>query len=175
MRGRCPGIPGRVAAERHDRRELSALRKLLALSWSDRFLLIEAWINLGAARLALLTVPFKHIAPRLGRQLPPDHPVRDLPTIPPVARRIAWAIDVMSPRTPWESACLAQAVAGKFMLRSRGLSSRLFLGTRKDETGDLAAHAWLQLGQEILLGGGGRPTFTALSSFEEGQEAQNLA
>jgi hypothetical protein len=149
---------------------LSALRKVLALSWSDRFLLLEAWINLGAARLALLTIPFKHIAPYLGRQLPPDHPVPDLPTIPPVARRVAWAIDVMSPRTPWESACLAQAVAGKFMLRRRGLSSRLFLGTRRLEAGDLAAHAWLQLGREIILGGGGRPTFTALSSFDERPE-----
>lgn len=149
---------------------MSALHKFLALSWSDRFLLIEAWIELGGARLALLTVPFKHIAPRLGRQLPPDHPVRDLPTIPPVARRIGWAVDVVSRHTPWESACLAQAVAGKYMLRRRGLSSRLFLGTRRDEAGALAAHAWLQLGREIILGGGGRPTFTALSSFEDRPE-----
>ena len=149
---------------------MSALRKLLALSWSDRFLLIEAWFDLGIARLALLTVPFKHIAPHLGRQLPPDHPIRDLPTIHPVARRIAWAIDVMSRHTPWESACLAQAVAGKHMLRRRGLSSRLFLGTRRDEAGGLAAHAWLQLGREIILGGGGRPTFTALSSFDDTPE-----
>jgi hypothetical protein len=154
---------------------LSALRKLLALSWSDRFLLLEACTNLGAARLALVTIPFKHIAPHLGRQLPPDHPARDLPAIPPVARRIAWAIDVMSPRTPWESACLAQAVAGKFMLRRRGLASRLFLGTRREASGDLAAHAWLQLGPEILLGGGGRPTFTALSSFEEPPEPGKAA
>jgi hypothetical protein len=61
------------------------------------------------------------------------------------------------------------------MLRRRGLSSRLFLGTRRDETGALAAHAWLQLGREIILGGGGRPTFTALSSFEEGPDPGNPA
>jgi len=56
------------------------------------------------------------------------------------------------------------------MLRRRGLSSRLFLGTRRDEAGGLAAHAWLQLGREIILGGGGRPTFTALSSFDDTPE-----
>jgi hypothetical protein len=144
---------------------VSALRKLAALNWRDRFLLLEAWIYLGAARAALLAVPFRHIARCLGRQFPPDHAVDEESTAPNDARRIAWAVEVMSRHTAWESACLAQAIAGKFMLRRRRLVSWLFLGTRKDAAGNLEAHAWLQCGSEILLGAGGRESFTALSSF----------
>ena len=146
---------------------MSALRKFLALSWRDRLLLLEAWCYLGAARIALLTIPFRHIARRLGRQFPADHAIPSPSPALPEARRIGWAVELMSRHTPWESACLAQSMAGKFMLRRRGLTSWLFLGTRKEASGDLAAHAWLQSGDEILLGGAGRETFTALSSFGE--------
>jgi hypothetical protein len=144
---------------------VSALQKLAAINWRDRILLVEAWLCLSAARACLLMVPFRKIAAHLGRQFPPDHTTGPATPVPPDARRISWAVDVMSRRTPWESACLAQAIAGKFMLRRRRIVSWLFLGTRKDAAGNLAAHAWLQIGPEILLGGAGRESFTALSSF----------
>ena len=146
---------------------MSALRKFLALTGRERLLLLEAGIYLGAARAALLVIPFRRIARHLGRQFPPEHsPVSDAP-VPSEARKIAWAVELMSRRTPWESACLAQSMAGKFMLRRRGFPSWLYLGMRRDETGKLLAHAWLRAGDEILLGGGRLETFTALSSFGE--------
>jgi len=122
-------------------------------------------LYLAAARLALSAVAFRHIAVRLGRQFPPEHSIEPVSLVPPDARRVSWAIELMSRRTPWESACLAQAVAGKFMLRRRSVASWLYLGTRKDDSGNLTAHAWLQYGNEILLGGAGREGFTALTSF----------
>lgn len=126
---------------------------------------MEAFFYLGMARFALLTIPFKRIAPYLGRQVEKDD-VQESDSLPSdVARQTGWAVDVMSRRTPWESACLAQAIAGKIMLKRRGLTSLLYLGTRKDETGQFTAHAWLQSGNEILLGGGGYETFTILSAF----------
>jgi len=142
------------------------LRKYLALPWADRLVFIEAWLYLGAARAVLLTVPFRLIARRLGRQLT----VSDLSLVgstpPPVALRVAAGIETMARHTPWESACLAQAIAGRFMLGRRGLRSRLYLGTRKDEAGKLVAHAWLQSGNEILLGRTAHDTYTVLSVFE---------
>jgi len=141
------------------------LRKFVGLSRSDRLLLLEAWLYLGAARAALLLVPFRRIATHLGQQLmaqneaPPDLPP------PPAARNIAGAVETMSYHTPWESACLAQTIAGKFMLKQRGIPSRLYLGTKKDEAGNLTAHAWLQAGNEIVIGGAGHQTFVVLSAF----------
>lgn len=146
---------------------MKALGKFLGLGWTDRFLLLEAWLYLGAARAALLAIPFRRIAPHLGRQLPAEDRAPSRTAADAAARRVAGAVELMARHTPWESACLAQTIAGKFMLRRRGLSSHLFLGTRKDETGSLTAHAWLQAGDEILIGGAGHETFTVLGRFRD--------
>ena len=143
------------------------LRKLWQLSWADRFLLVEAWIQLGAARFALLTTPFRRIAPRLGRQQPPPPATTQGGSTSPTAKRVAWAIETMARHTPWESACLAQAIAGKYMLRRRRVASQLCLGTRKDERNQLLAHAWLIVSGLIVLGGSGQDTFIALAAFGE--------
>ena len=79
----------------------------------------------------------------------------------------ASAVELTARRTPWESACLAQAIAAKLMLRRRRIASLLCLGTRMDETGKLVAHAWLLHGNEILLGGTGYASFTLLTAFGE--------
>ena len=144
---------------------MNAFRKFFALSWRERFLLFEAFYYLGLSRFKLLTVPFKRIAPHLGKQLAKDE-IQPL-DVPPteLAKQVGWAVDVMSRRTPWESACLAQAMAGKFMLQRRGISSLLYLGTKKDDFGEFVAHAWLQNGNKILLGGEVE-SFVILSAFE---------
>jgi hypothetical protein len=145
---------------------VKALRKFLALDWTDRLMLLEALLYLGLSRAALLTIPFRQISRRLGKQFPPEAVLPPGEPAPPVALRVSWAIDVMSRRTPWESACLAQAMAGKFMLRRRGIPSRLSLGMKKDTGGQLSAHAWLQVGDAVLLGASREP-FTTLSTFAD--------
>jgi hypothetical protein len=146
---------------------VNALRKFLALPAGKQLLLIEAWMYLGAARAALLSLPFRRISRHLGRQLnSQDEAISNGPTSV-AAREIGWAVELMSRHTSWESACLAQSIAGKFMLRRRGLASRISLGLRKDEAGKLTAHAWLRAGNEILIGGSGHEEFTVLSTFGE--------
>jgi hypothetical protein len=145
---------------------LPRIKKFLRLSWSDRFLFLEAFICLGITRI-LLTMPFKYIAPRLGRQTPdlPDDPNQS--NLPEWAWRVAWAIETAAQHTPWESACLAQAITGKYLLKRRGLETRLFLGMKKDQSGKFLAHAWLKAGSELLIGAHGHETFTVLSVFSE--------
>jgi hypothetical protein len=144
---------------------VKALHKFLALQWKQRLLLLEAWLYLGAVRAALLIISFKHISRYLGQQLPAESAA--LPNAPTTAagRQVGWAVAIMARHTPWESACLAQSIAGKFMLKRRGVSSRLSLGMKKDAAGQLTAHAWLQEGNEVLLGGVGHDTFVVLSTF----------
>ncbi len=146
---------------------MNAFRKFIQLKPADRMLLLEAWFRLGLARITLLSVPFRRIAPSLGRQLAPD----DLGEMPGdvslTARTIGRAVERAARYTPWNSTCLAQTIAGKSMLRRRGMSSRLYLGTRKDETGRLVAHSWLLVGGEVLIGGGGHEGFTPLSAFDD--------
>ncbi len=146
---------------------MNKLVKLRQLTWGERLLLLEAWIYLGAARLALRLFPFRLIAPRLGEQAAQDDAPSSAAPGLAAARQVGSAVELAARHTPWESACLAQAVAGKLMLRRRGLASRLYLGTKKDGAGHLTAHAWLAAGNEILIGGQAHETFTVLGIFRD--------
>ena len=58
----------------------------------------------------------------------------------------------MSRYTFWESQCLVKAIAGMKMLEKRNIESTLYLGTAKDEKGELIAHAWLRSGLFLCIG-----------------------
>ena len=138
---------------------MKAFTKFLSLAPADQFLVLEAWFYLAASRAALLGIPFRLIARHLGRQLAPGDMTGSSASASLVARRVGSAVERMARHTPWNSTCLTQTIAGKFMLRRRGVSSQLYLGTRKDESGQLLAHSWLLVGNEILIGGSGHETF----------------
>ena len=127
--------------------------------------MLEACFWLGLSRAALLMIPFKRIAPHLGRQISNAGEIKNISSPPAWINKIGWAVETTSRRTPWESACLAQAMTAKFMLSRRGLSSMLYLGMKKDADGKLSAHAWLKVGDAILVGGAGHENFTILSAF----------
>ncbi len=78
---------------------------------------------------------------------------------------ISRAILTMSRYLPWECECLAQAISGKMMLRRRQIPSTLYLGVAKKEDGDLNAHAWLLVGEIIILGGFGLKEYAIVSTF----------
>jgi hypothetical protein len=138
--------------------------------WSDRLLFLEAVFWLGIARLATLLFPFKRIAPLLGEHQSPEGGIKPVPPTHPnvLEQQIGWAIQAAAKRTPWQSLCLAQAMAGKKMLQRRRRRSTLFLGVAKDPEKDgLQAHAWLQCGQGIITGGEESPRFVVISAFTD--------
>lgn len=142
------------------------LSKFLALSWSDRWLLIAATFWLGLSRLALLIIPFKFIAPFLGQHMSEsDHQV-DLDTAKK-AERIGWAVLAAARRTPWESACLAQAMAAKRLLQHWNIPSTLYLGMAKDDENELQAHAWVRCGSIILTGESHLHRYAVVSTFAD--------
>lgn len=141
------------------------IRKLLRTTWRERLLLLEAAGCLALARLALLAVPFRKVAPRLGRTM--GESLADDPRSEQLGREIARAVQVASRYTPWDTKCLAQAIAGKAMLRWRRVPSTLYLGLAKDGEGELEAHAWLRCGSRILTGDGTRERFTVVARFAE--------
>lgn len=89
-------------------------------------------------------------------------------SIPPCnTETISWAIRAAAARTPWESACLTQALTGMVMLSRRRINAILYLGVAKDESGSeaLMAHAWLRCGESILTGAGNYDKFTVISTY----------
>ena len=72
---------------------------------------------------------------------------------------------MMSRYTFWESQCLVKAIAAMKMLEKRQIESTLYLGTAKDETGNMIAHAWLRSGPFYITGVEEMKRFTVVSKF----------
>ena len=131
----------------------------LRRSAADVRLVAEAALCLGVARLALL-LPFRVISPRLGRLAALEPQVQDQDH--ELGLRVGWAVEAAARRVPWRAVCLPQAIAAKLMLRRRRVASTLYLGIESDTR--LTPHAWLQVGDRIVVGARPRPC-VPLSAF----------
>ena len=98
------------------------------LDWAQRLVLLEAAWNLVAAQIAIRLLPFRWIVPR-RESLQEQSSEKALSQEQQYeAQQVGWAITALARYFPWDAKCLAQAVAGKWMLQRRGLPSTLYLG-----------------------------------------------
>jgi len=124
-----------------------------------------AW--LAAARLVILLVPFRRFSGRLGAHML-ESPLDDDPGRRGTLRRVAWALAATSRRVPWRCQCLEQGIAGKMLLRARGIPNTLYLGVARGADEPIQAHAWLRSGAWYLTGGDGRGRYAVVSMFADG-------
>lgn len=142
---------------------LEKVRKFSSVDAKTMLLLLEAFVYLGWARF-LIYLPFTKVATSLGLHMQ-ETPNSQIHTNKAVSQNIAHAIGIMSKHTLWESKCLVKALAGMKMLERRRIESTLYLGTAKDETGDLIAHAWLRSGPFYITGAEVKDRFTVVGKF----------
>jgi len=127
------------------------LRRFLALSSSERRLVVEAAFCLTAIRLALRVLRFGTLweivnrAPRASRH---ERATGGVST-----DRIAWAVAVISPYVVGVRPCLTQALAAQVLLVRRGFPARLRLGVARGEQGEVQAHAWTETAGKVVSGG----------------------
>lgn len=140
-------------------------RRFAGLSRAERRLFLEAVMWLGIFRAALLAVPFRLLAPSLGAHMVETPSREEGGERRKLAGAVAQAVHRASRHVPWAAKCLVQAMAGKKMLRRRGVESTLYLGLAKRADQGLQAHAWLRCGGQIILGGGGLQRFAVVSTF----------
>lgn len=145
---------------------MSRFAKLLRHDWAGRRLLLEALMWLCWAKLLLLLVPFRWVAPLLGKSQK-----ESLPTLTSSERdlvlRVSWAVQSAASHVPLGFVCLPQAMAAKWMLRRRHLASTLYLGVARPDEVKFTAHAWLRAGDKILTGRAESRTHTAIATFAE--------
>ena len=72
-----------------------------------------------------------------------------------VILRVMKCVDAACNHTSWESKCMVRALSAKKMLNRRGIPCTLFMGVRRDEKGEMIAHAWLRCGDIYVTGGNG--------------------
>ncbi|SJZ87839.1 Transglutaminase-like superfamily protein [Sediminibacterium ginsengisoli] len=115
----------------------------------------EAWFLLLVARCMLVVLPFRRLAPLLGR----DITAESIPLMQngrqAMAAEISTAIRRGCRHAPFRTMCFEKAIAAKLMLRLRRMPSVLFLGVSFEKGGvkTMKAHAWLQYGDSIVTGG----------------------
>lgn len=139
------------------------LRGFLSLNMETKLLFLEAFIFLGWARV-LKSITFSKVAPSLGDYMN-ETSVAQIQPHGDTLKKVSEAISIMSRYTFWESQCLVKAIAGMKMLEKRHIESTLYLGTAKDNHGELIAHAWLRSGSFYVTGSEGMEKFTVVGSF----------
>lgn len=138
------------------RRKLKTFRQM---SGAHRRQVCEAMVMLALARLVLVTVPFRLIVPWLSRV--PETGACDDAVLSGVRR----AVTTAARNAPWDAVCLPQAMAASAMLARRGCGSSLHLGATLDAQRAIVAHAWLTVGDTVVVGAAGIGTVTPLARF----------
>jgi hypothetical protein len=124
-----------------------------------RVYLREAAVMLVLARLAVRFLP----SARLFAWA--DRPTRRICRFAvDEAYWIAWAVEYVGAPPGMNALCLPRALAAHAMLRRRGIASRLCLGVARNGS-ELAAHAWIEVGEKKIIGGDEAGRFTRLAAF----------
>ena len=137
------------------------LRNFLRRSREEQKLLITALCWVACVRAGLWLLPFRILRPvvdRASRNAGPD--VAD----ELVAARVAWAISSAARCVPGAT-CLTQAMAARILLARRGFTSEVCYGVNR-VPGRIAAHAWLESGGRVIVGGDRLETWLPLAPLE---------
>ncbi|MDR4216121.1 MULTISPECIES: lasso peptide biosynthesis B2 protein [Priestia] len=142
---------------------IKKLKTFLSFDWKTKNLLLESYLYLGWSRY-LKSVPFSKVAPTLGNHMEETTFTLNSSN-KEVLASVSQAIHTMSRYTFWESQCLVKAIAAMKMLEKRQIESTLYLGTAREKTGELVAHAWLRSGPFYITGAEVMERFTVVSKF----------
>jgi hypothetical protein len=125
-------------------------------------------MTLAWVRLWLAVTPFQKAARTLGRvssASEPDASGEEAEALDQ-AHEVGWAVRLAADRVPFKAVCLQQAVAGKLMLRRRGIVGVIHFGVSvTTPTEKLKAHAWLDAGPARLTGYPVPPEYTEVARF----------
>lgn len=140
------------------------IRSLRAASPLERRLYAAALVLTPLFRLAIALLPFRRVLAWQGR---PGFESPDAPDPSSLAYRTALhgALLRCARHAPRLATCYALCLAGKYLLRRRGIPSTLYLGFRKTEAGRHDGHAWLRSRDTFVSGGGRRHLYLVHSQY----------
>jgi len=127
---------------------------------------VETIAALAVAWVLVFVVPFRKTAVWLGGVAAPAQERATDSLQVQRARFVARRVARLARHTPWRMTCLVQAIAGSLLLRRRGIATIIRFGVAHSEAG-LSAHAWLIVGDQILLGGEAASDFQPLADMGE--------
>ena len=123
---------------------MSALSLLQNRSRLGQLVLAIVWVltvRIGLTVLSMKAVRRAFMPKEVTGELDPD-----------AAEEVIWSVKRAAKIVPFAS-CLTQAMASQIMLARRNYPSVLHVGARRAEDGTFTAHAWLEGGGMLLIGG----------------------
>jgi hypothetical protein len=132
-----------------------------------QILVLESLAAIAASSAAVRFLPFRW-AIRIGSRKLSKAAAADRNEI---LRDARWSIEAVAARVPWRAVCLQQGLALQWMLRMRGIDAVLHYGLAKEKGEELEAHAWVAVGDNLIIGGEIAPKFRCVATFPESETA----
>lgn len=146
---------------------INKLTLIWKLSFTEKLWLIPLFVYSGFVRVAILLVPFRLLAKFFGTH---NQNLR-LSTVvlesqKKKAVQIGYIIQLVSRNTPWQSKCLVQAIMARTLLGLYAIPYVFYLGVKTNkQSPTIRAHAWINVGSNVVVGVKGYKQFTIVGSF----------
>lgn len=138
------------------RRAGRAVAKGRRRSWAEWGMLGVAGVTVAGTAVLLRVLPFRRVQRLMAGQA--RAPKSSAGLSPEAERRLLWAVAAVGRRLLPNRPCLPQALAAQWLLRRWGARpARLQIGVARADDGSIEAHAWLERGGEVLIGGAASP------------------
>jgi len=124
---------------------MSLIHSFFKLNNETKILLIKAFLLLWIIRIMLWLFSFNRIE-KIVKRFSRVNPFSSNISL----SEITWAVQVMGRFVP-RSTCLVLALSGQVLLARYGYSSLVKIGISRSK-GEFEAHAWLEHGNEVVLG-----------------------
>jgi hypothetical protein len=161
---------------------MTLLAKAIRLGPADRALLLQVAALHTAIALLIRIAPFGWVLRRLASVAVSRRLHRSVSTMSSVAeisqeRRIVWAVRTIAALFPVGSTCLTTALTAHVLLARRGCDSTIRFGVAPAAASptssptSMTAHAWVERGTRIVMGGETRDRYRALDPLETSASA----
>jgi hypothetical protein len=130
----------------------------------DKQLTIKVWFWTALFRFILLCIPTQFTHKYYGFSGEESPEVESLENYIK-AKKIAYHVNRIADRTPWESKCLVRALTAQRLFTKKQISSTLYLGVQKIDD-KMVAHAWIRTGSYYATGGNGEG-YTMVAKFRK--------
>lgn len=165
QRGTARDVQPMVSIARPRDTVIGPARSWRRLSSTRRAAAREALIELIFAWALVRGRSFPSYVSRLGVSSPGD-PRWDWSGDPLLLADVRWSVWRWNRVFRGRFTCLMQAMAGQAMLKRRGVESAVVLGVKPNAPGlSPNAHAWLRVGERILIGDEERPGHIPVASY----------
>ncbi|MBR4341855.1 MAG: lasso peptide biosynthesis B2 protein [Lachnospiraceae bacterium] len=115
------------------------------------FMIVRAFFYSAFYRLGLLIFKPKRMKKNWGTEKEESSEEESMDGFDYV-QKVARAVLCVCNYTKWESKCLVRALTAGKLLRKKKLHYTLYLGVCQEDSGEMAAHAWLRWGKFIVTG-----------------------